>query len=151
MVPIARVDVAVSHAADLDPDFWHACIRMSVSIFTPKAFSMRSAVSPDRPALAVERTGRGGVGYPKRLGDVRNGQARGFDDFRPDEIAGVGWILHGHVYARRARQLSLALGQHTLAFERFVQQRLDVGLVWQSLSLGEALRQCDVGLRQSNR
>jgi hypothetical protein len=36
-------------------------MRMRVSIFTPKAFSMRSAMSPDSPARPfskVEKTGR---------------------------------------------------------------------------------------------
>src|ERR1700691_1554228 len=31
------------------------CMRMSVSIFTPKAFSMRSAMSPERDALPFSR------------------------------------------------------------------------------------------------
>jgi hypothetical protein len=32
-----------------------------------------------------------------------------------------------------------------------VQQRLDIGLVRQALGFGEPLRECDVGLRQSDR
>ena len=33
---------------------------MRVSIFTPKAFSMRSAISPDRSALAFNKLDRAG-------------------------------------------------------------------------------------------
>src|SRR6202011_3752746 len=36
------------------------CMRMSVSIFTPKAFSMRSAMSPERSALPLSRLDRAG-------------------------------------------------------------------------------------------
>ena len=36
------------------------CIRISVSIFTPKAFSMRSAISPERSALPLSRLDRVG-------------------------------------------------------------------------------------------
>jgi hypothetical protein len=35
-------------------------ILMSVSIFTPKAFSMRSAISPDRSAFALSKLDRAG-------------------------------------------------------------------------------------------
>ena len=51
----------------------------------------------------------------------------------------------------RRDQGSLPLGQRTLMFERFVQQRLDIGLVRQALGFGESLRQCDVGLWQPDR
>jgi hypothetical protein len=33
---------------------------MSVSIFTPKAFSMRNAISPDKDALALSKLDRAG-------------------------------------------------------------------------------------------
>jgi hypothetical protein len=36
------------------------CIRMSVSIFTPKAFSMHSAISPERSALLFSKLDRAG-------------------------------------------------------------------------------------------
>lgn len=126
---IARVGGAVSHTANFD--------------------LTSGRLHPHQPALAVERTGKGWTGYPKLFGGVRNGQARGFDDLRPDEIAEGGFM--GTFALTTPGNDSLALGQHTLAFERFVQQRLDVGLVWQPFSLGEALRQRDVGLRQSDR
>src|SRR5580658_10073489 len=36
------------------------CIRIRVSIFTPNAFSIRKAISPDRPALLLSRLDRAG-------------------------------------------------------------------------------------------
>src|SRR5580658_8804091 len=36
------------------------CIRISVSILTPNAFSMRSAMSPERSALPLSRLARAG-------------------------------------------------------------------------------------------
>src|SRR5438874_12713269 len=46
---------------------------------------------------------------------------------------------------------SLSLDQDAFAFERFMQQRLDISLVWQAFGLGESLRECDVGLWQPDR
>src|ERR1700733_8630537 len=39
---------------------YEPCIRISVSIFTPKAFSMRSAISPERSELPFNRLDRAG-------------------------------------------------------------------------------------------
>ena len=44
----------------------------------------------------------------------------------------------------------LSLRQRAFTFERFVQQRLDVGLVGQAFRLGKPLRESDVGLWQSD-
>ena len=42
------------------------CIRMSVSIFTPKALSLRSAMSPDRPAMPLRKMERAGRCLPRQ-------------------------------------------------------------------------------------
>ena len=39
---------------------YETCMRMRVSILTPKAFSIRSAISPDRSALPLSRLDRAG-------------------------------------------------------------------------------------------
>ena len=67
---------------------------MRVSIFTPKAFSIRSAISPERSALPLSRLGRG-AGNMKR-GRRRYREARRLDNLRPNEISGTGRVLHTH-------------------------------------------------------
>jgi hypothetical protein len=51
------------------------CIRISVSILTPKAFSMRSGISPERPALPMSlklSSPRPRVSYGKSAPDEYN-------------------------------------------------------------------------------
>jgi len=66
---------------------------MSVSIFTPKAFSIRSAISPERSALPFSMLDSG-PGNPKSGRRRRYRQTRGLDNFCPNEIAGMGRVLH---------------------------------------------------------
>lgn len=61
------------------------CIRMSVSIFTPNAFSIRSAMMPDRserPFRNVESAGRDNAEH-LRCGSY--GETVGFDHLGPHE------------------------------------------------------------------
>jgi len=43
------------------------CIRISVSIFTPNAFSIRSAISPESPALQLSRLESVGRDLPREV------------------------------------------------------------------------------------
>jgi hypothetical protein len=68
---------------------------MSVSIFTPKAFSMRSAISPERVSLAVKQAGESGPGNPKSGRRRRYRQARRLDNFRQMKSPGWGGFFIG--------------------------------------------------------
>jgi hypothetical protein len=68
-------------------------MRIKVSIRTPNAFSMRSAISPERSALPIQQRGKSGPGHLERFGRVRDGEADRLYDLGADEIAGVGWIF----------------------------------------------------------
>jgi antitoxin VapB len=56
---------------------------------------MRSAISPDRSALPLSRLDSAGRETLSAVA-TRNHQPSSFDNFRPNEIAGVGRILHRH-------------------------------------------------------
>ena len=51
------------------------CIRISVSILTPNAFSMRSAFSPGKPALPFGKFDRAGRDTPTAAVPVRPANA----------------------------------------------------------------------------
>jgi hypothetical protein len=73
------------------------CILMSVSILTPKAFSMRNAMSPERSALPLSRLREGGPGNVKRRRRRPcHRQASRYDNLRPDETSGMGRVLYRH-------------------------------------------------------
>lgn len=69
-------------------------MRMSVSIFTSKAFSMRRAMSPDISALPFRRLERAGARHAK--GDCGRcyGKACGLNNFGADEISGMRWVFY---------------------------------------------------------
>ena len=46
---------------------------MSVSILTPKAFSIRNAIVPDRSDRPLRKGGQSGAGYSDDLGGGRYG------------------------------------------------------------------------------
>ncbi len=71
-------------------------MRISVSIFTPNAFSMRRAISPERSALAFSKLDRAGRETLSAAAAGGHREARRRDDLRTDKIAGMGRILHGH-------------------------------------------------------
>jgi hypothetical protein len=69
---------------------------MSVSIRTPKAFSMRNAMSPERSALPLSRLREGGPGNVKRRRRPCHRQASRDDNLRPDETSGMERVLYRH-------------------------------------------------------
>ena len=69
-------------------------MRISVSIFTPNAFSMRSAISPERSARPLGKLDS--AGRDTRSGSGRHRQAGRLDDFGPTEISRLGRVLHTH-------------------------------------------------------
>ena len=71
---------------------------MRVSILTPKAFSMRRAMSPDRSALRFKRLERAKDVKPGGPRGRRDGEARRVDDFSANEITRMGSIIHGHTF-----------------------------------------------------
>ena len=52
---------------------------------------------PGKVCLAVEQAGQRRPGHLKRRSRCRHREARGLDNLGPDEISGVGRVLHGHV------------------------------------------------------
>ena len=66
--------------------------RISVSIFIPRAFSMRSAISPE-VGLAVKQAGQRAPGNLKRGPGYR--QARRIDNLRPMKSPGWGGFFMG--------------------------------------------------------
>ena len=82
-------------------------MRMSVSIFTPNAFSMRSAMSPGKIGFAVQQTGKSGARDAQCRGGGRYGKACGLNNFCADKISGVRRVLHRHGgwYARLNNRL----------------------------------------------
>src|SRR5882762_7900412 len=51
---------------------------------------------PGKVSLAVEQAGQRGPGNMKRGSRRRYREARGFDNLRPNEISGMGRVLHTH-------------------------------------------------------
>jgi hypothetical protein len=68
---------------------------MSVSIFIPKAFSMRSAMSPERAALPFSRLDRAGRETRSAIAAAVTVRPAGCH-FGPDEISGMARVLHRH-------------------------------------------------------
>ena len=71
-------------------------MRMSVSIFPPKAFSMRSATSPDRSALPLSRHDRAGRETLSACAAAVNDRPCAATISARIKIPGLGWIQHRH-------------------------------------------------------
>src|SRR5574337_1317496 len=70
------------------------CIRSSVSIFGPKAFSIRSAMSGDSAARPLRRAES--AGHVKNLGGLGNREIKWLNNFHPDELSRMGRTHHTH-------------------------------------------------------
>ena len=71
----------------------HACMRSSVSMSTPNAFSTRGAISGDWAALPFYEVGESGAPYTQRLGRFIHAQAQLVQNFIADELAGMRGVM----------------------------------------------------------
>ena len=71
-------------------------MRISVSILTPNAFSIRRAISPERLTRPFSRPDSAGRETRTRGGGSGHREARGLDDLGADKVAWVGRILDWH-------------------------------------------------------
>jgi hypothetical protein len=76
------------------------CIRISVSIDTPKAFSMRSAISGERLARSLRSADSVARVTPSACPGSRHRQLQGLDDLVLHEPAGVCGALHADAGGR---------------------------------------------------
>ena len=67
----------------------------SVSIFTPKAFSIRSAISADNAGVAVDQVGEGGAAHLPHRCRLAHRQPEFVENFVADERTRMRW---GHPY-----------------------------------------------------
>src|SRR5579862_1198228 len=75
---------------------YEACMRISVSILTPKAFSIRKAISPESAALLFKRLERAGLETPKAAAAAVTERPAGTMISVRMKIAGMRRILHRH-------------------------------------------------------
>ena len=80
------------------------CIRKSVSIDTPNAFSISDRHVGGERSTLVEEGREGGARHPEGVRGRGHRQAQGLDDFGLEEAAWVGGVIHskaclGHVFA----------------------------------------------------
>ena len=71
-------------------------MRMRVPIFTPNAFSIRSAMFPDTSDRPLMNTDRAGRETPSTPAAAATRQAQRCDDLRLHECAGMGRVQHSH-------------------------------------------------------
>jgi hypothetical protein len=69
---------------------------MRVSILNSKGFLNVERHIPGKVSLAVKQAGQRGPGNLKRGRRRRYRQARGLDNLLPNEISGMGRVLHRH-------------------------------------------------------